>query len=82
MSFQNFKLTSAAYVSKTFDLNDITFGRVVKFSILFHKFGLYFLICMALGLMTSYETNQYRSSCWGGGGGELNIFNSQRTQQN
>ena len=34
--------TSEAYISETFDLNDIKFGRVVKmpFSILFHMFGL------------------------------------------
>ena len=38
---QENRQTSEAYISKTFDLNDIKFGRVVKmqFPIKFQKFG-------------------------------------------
>ena len=50
---------------KTFDLNDIKFGRVVKkmaFSLSLKSLELLLLICITLLLMTSYEIKQLKGS--------------------
>ena len=62
MSELNFCPSSEVYISKTFDLNDMKFGRVVKkyhFLKHFRILDMWLLICITLFLMTPYEINEY-----------------------
>ena len=60
LSSSPFCLHHVAYVSRTIELNDITFSRVVKmsFSIKFQNFGPIALNLHNINFMTSHEINQ------------------------